>query len=131
MNLIAYLIATIRNYYSWKLISFKFCYNLLILRILKCLLDQRFISNFVLLTTRHLCIYLHYNGVNQAAIRSILLISKPSNRVYWSLYRLKYYGSFFIYKTTGLFLLSTNIGLLWHPLAVRQNKGGEVLFFIT
>ena len=69
-------------------------------------------------------IFLKYNE-NKPAIKSIKFISKPSKRIYFSSKQL-----FKINLNLGLFLISTNKGLLSLQECKKLNLGGEPLVFI-
>lgn len=99
-------------------------YNSKILRLLKKLMQIRYISCYSILDDRKLRIYLVYNNNNLPNFRFTKLFYKPSHRTYISYKRL-----IILYKYDyGItFILSTSLGLLTHTEAIGLKVGGEMI----
>lgn len=95
------------------------------LNLLKVLQNEGFIKGFSVNSSKNsIKVFLRYN--NKATfIKKIKRISKPSCRTYFSV---KFLLS--LNFQTGLFLLSTPLGIMTHSSALKKGVGGEVLCFI-
>lgn len=85
-----------------------------------------YISSFKILDAKLILVYLKYIE-NKPAIRRLLRISTPGNRVFWrsDLSRSRF-GNF-----QGFVLISTNKGLLSDQECRLYNIGGEPLVFVV
>lgn len=97
----------------------------LIMGFISILKDEGYIESFFTKEKNNkqlvICVELKYYD-NVGVISDMLVISKPSRRVYWSVKKFKKF-----YNGLGMFILSTSSGVLPMYKAVKMNLGGEVL----
>lgn len=99
-------------------------YNAKILRLLKKLVQIRYVSCYEVLTERKLRVYLIYNNNNLPNFRFTKLLFKPSHKTYISYKRL---AILYKYDYNIIFILSTSLGLLTHTEAISLKTGGELV----
>ena len=89
------------------------------INILNILIKEGFIKSYKINSKNQLDIYLKYKK-NKTVITEIKRLSKPGKRLYINnkdLYK----------KKTGLYIISTSIGLLTDLQAKKLNVGGELI----
>lgn len=89
------------------------------INILNILIKEGYIKTYKINSKNHLDIYLKYRKT-ESVIKKIKRLSKPGKRLYITnkdLYK----------KKTGLYLISTSIGILTDLQAKKLNVGGELI----
>ena len=113
------LFSKIRNGYiskKSKIVQYK---SKQIMNILNILIKEGFIKSYKINLNNQLDIYLKYKN-NKAVITEIKRLSKPGKRLYITnndLYK----------KKTGIYIISTSIGILTDLQAKKLNVGGELI----
>lgn len=99
-------------------------FNPKILRLLKKLLQIRYVSHYESLDNNKIRIYLIYDANSLPNYRFTKLLFKPSHRTYISYKRL-----IILYKYDfGItYIISTSVGLLTHREAINARLGGELI----
>lgn len=98
--------------------------NSKILRLLKKLIQIRYVSSYEIISDRKLRIYLLYDNNNVPNFRYTKLLFRPSHRLYISYKRLTI---LYKYDFGIVYILSTNLGLLTHTEAINSRTGGELI----
>lgn len=95
-------------------------------QVLDLLWDEGFILGYKIYPKNpdYLIIFLKYNG-NLPVILKVSSISKPGKRVYFSIKDI-----WKIESSTGLFIITTNKGVVSHNKCRKLHIGGEPLFYI-
>lgn len=89
-----------------------------------------FLSSLKIIKNK-IIIGLKYHKGKVGAIRDIVLISKPSNKIYGKIKNIKKFHRNNIYNNSnGFFIFSTNKGIITENEATLLNTGGEILFKI-
>lgn len=121
---IANALTNIRNCVRIKKKNAQVVVNNTIIGILNVLLDNGFIKNFTVKTldnkSRVADIELKYSP--DPAIVELKRVSKPGRRIYSKCGNIPK-----IYNNLGIFILSTNRGIISNKQAKRENVGGELL----
>lgn len=127
-DILSDLLTRIRNGYNAKLLSIIVLNSKFSLLILNLLLRLGFISSFVIISKRHILVFLLYYR-NQSALRFVNRVSKINNRVFITKNSLLNYTSK-SGRSNGFYIISTVYGLLTDLEAISYGIGGEVLFEI-
>lgn len=123
------LISRIKVGYSQKLPYVLLINKSFYKRILYFLWTFGYIFGFCIYNTTSIKIYLKRTITSKNnTIRTFYALSKPGNRIYASKNILK---RNFKWINNGLYLVSTNKGLLTHIEATLFSSGGEILFSIS
>jgi small subunit ribosomal protein S8 len=122
-DLISDLLTRIRNASNASLSTFIVPRTKVSISILHLLFVEGFISGYYIKNSKSIEVRIAYT-YNKAIISQLKRISKPSNRVYWSVRSLKR-----IMKAEPLsfYILSTNQGIVSSTFASLYNVGGEVI----
>jgi len=94
-------------------------------RIARVLRDEGFIEDYRVVGEpphRLLKLYLKYGPLGEKVIRELVRVSKPGRRVYRSVRELG-----FVHNGLGIWIVSTNRGVLSDRECRRMGVGGEVL----
>lgn len=104
-------------------------FSFLIWSILKIIRDNGCIKGFTLLENNIVRVFFRYID-NKSILKNILVMSKPSKRIYWKINSL-YLNSFNL-KLNGFYIISTNLGLYTSSEILFLNKfvSGEILLFV-
>lgn len=129
LDLLSDFISRLKNGYVSRKKSITVLRNKQILVILVLLLKLGYISGFRVLDSRHISVDLVYFQ-NQPAIRNIIRVSKPSNRIYVNLHSLQNRSSL-VNSVNGFFILSTSKGIVTDVEAMLLGLGGEILFQVV
>ena len=129
LDLLSDLLARLNNGYRAKLTSIIVLKSRQTLIVLSLLVRLGYISGFKILNSRNVCVYLSYYH-NQPAIRKLERISKPSQRIYFSVRDLNN-RSATAQKTLGFYILSTTSGIITDVESLLLGIGGEVLFHVA
>lgn len=98
------------------------------LEVLKLLKDQGYIGDVSVIpdkTTKfkNIKVNLKYDSEGKPVIRGLSRISKPGQRIYTPVHRLKK-----VLGGVGIAVISTSKGLMVDAKARRENVGGEIMF---
>lgn len=99
-------------------------YNFKILRLLKKLIQLRYINSYEIINEQKLRIILTYDVNGLPNFRYTRLLFKPSHRLYISYKRLVI---LYKYDFGIVYILSTSLGLLTHSEAISLKVGGELI----
>lgn len=99
-------------------------FNPKILRLLKKLLQIRYVSHYEMLANNKLRVYLIYDANSLPNYRFTKLLFKPSHRTYITYKRLII---LFKYDFGIMYIISTSVGLLTHKEAISARLGGELI----
>ena len=102
--------------------------TLLCSKVLNLLWDEGFILGYktYMKNPKYLIIFLKYSINNTPMINRVIPISKPSKRMYFSTKDI-----WKVESSVGLFVITTNKGVLSLTKCKQQNIGGEPLFYIN
>ena len=123
------LLTRIRNGQQQNLNSVHALNTKLNLNLLNCLIKEGYIKNYTLSKqNKKFCnikINLKYDEYNNAVIKQLKRVSKPSRRVYVSVKTILKFHQYF--SGNSLLILSTHKGIISHQKALDLNVGGEVI----
>lgn len=126
-DIIADSITRIRNAYMRKKDKTKLLYSKTVVASLEILKDKNFIQDFKVYekdNKKSINVFLKYN-TNNPAITEITRVSKPGRRVYKPAKELKSFKNGY-----GIFVVSSNKGVVNNKQAMDLNVGGELLFSV-
>lgn len=131
-DMLSDLITRLRNGYGYKKgnVYISTGLNNLCLDVLEKLRQEGYIRGYSIIESfskdgsifYKVCVNLCYNGSGTPSIQGITRISKPSRRVYVSVKSL-----WKVHKGSGVFILSTPLGILSSREAIKLGVGGELL----
>ncbi len=98
--------------------------NSKIIRLLKKLVDIRYVSHFEYLDNKRVCIYLLYDINYCPAFKFTKLLFRQSLRTYVSYKKL---FKLYKYDYGTIYILSTTQGLLTQTEAINEKIGGELI----
>jgi small subunit ribosomal protein S8 len=100
---------------------------------LELLVKLGYVSTYQVYSLKQLYLVFKYDEFTNSAIKSIILISKPGNRIYCSYKNLlsSSYRLNNLVNSYQVIVLSTSFGILTHHEAIKRHIGGEILFVIN
>jgi len=123
-NIVADGIARIKNAQAVQNLDTSVLYSKFMLELVTVLRNGGYIRGFSIEAGK-IKVYLKYFN-NNPTFRNIRLISKPSRKVSYNVSNLLKKNT-----QTGTFIISTSQGLFSGKDAVKHNRGGEVVCYIT
>jgi small subunit ribosomal protein S8 len=129
MDLLSDFLARIRNGYTRRLPYIEVRKNNITVSSLTLLYRYGLITNFSILSDYSILVTLKYKN-GQPALREVRRISKPGDRKYASCKNLRALRKRYLGLRTGMFILSTSLGVLSDTESLFRKVGGELLFVI-